>query len=73
MAKFYVSCLGIKEAVSAETPVEACAKVWDRLGCATAGINWRVSERGYSWHMEDVLVDDLLIIRYLIKKYEDGE
>lgn len=73
MPKYYVSCMGVKETVSAEDPVRACAKVWELIDCATAGVNWRVSERGFSYHIEDVLVDDLLINRYLIKKYRSGE
>ena len=73
MPKYYVSCLGIEKVVSADSPVEACAKVWEIYEVSTAGINWRVSEIGFTFHKEDVLIDDLLINRYLIKKYRGEE
>tara|TARA_R110000737_G_C14551389_1_gene480731 strand:- start:115 stop:312 length:198 start_codon:yes stop_codon:yes gene_type:complete len=65
--------MGIEEVVLANDPVEACANVWEIHDCVTAGTNWRVSELGFNWHTEDVLVDDLLINRYLIKKYRSEE
>jgi hypothetical protein len=73
MSKYYVSFMEIEKVVSANNPVEACAKVWEIYECATAGVNWRVSELGFSWHTEDVLIDDLLISRFLIKKYRSEE
>jgi hypothetical protein len=73
MPKYYVSCLDLLRVVSAENPVEACAVVSEKTGIITAGINWRVSEKGFSWHMEDDIIDDLLIIRWLEKRYgKDG-
>ena len=73
MPKYYVSCLDLERVVSAEDPVEACGLVSEKTGVITAGINWRVSERGFNWHTEDETVDDLLIIQWLEKKYgNDG-
>ena len=69
MPKYYVRCLDLEHVVNAETPVEACGLVSEKTGVITAGINWTVSERGFNWHKEDEVVDDLLIIQWLEEKY----
>ena len=72
MPKYYVSCLDMEHVISASDPVEACALVADKTGVITAGLHWRVSELGFNWHTDDDIVDDILIIRWLFKKYGDN-
>jgi len=69
MPKYYVSCLNLERVISASNPIEACGLVADKNGFLTAGISWTVSEQGFTWHTNDEVIDDLLIIRWLEKKY----
>lgn len=72
MPKYYVSCLDFERVVSASDPVAACGIVADRAGFLTAGLSWRVSEKGFNWSHDDEVIDDILIIRWLETKYGDN-
>jgi len=73
MPKYYVSCLNLERVISASDPIEACGLIADKWGFITAGLKWSVSERGFTWHTDDEAIDDLLIIRWLEKKYGNNE
>jgi hypothetical protein len=73
MPKYYVSCLDLFDIVDASNPIEACGIVSERTGVITAGMSWRVSERGFRRHTEDYIVTDILIVGWLKERYgKDG-
>tara|TARA_Y100000361_G_C11048328_1_gene283739 strand:+ start:547 stop:771 length:225 start_codon:yes stop_codon:yes gene_type:complete len=73
MPKYYVSCMGVDEVLDAEHPVEACAKICEKLNFTTAGCFWKVSEKGFSSNDDDAFIDDLLINRWLRHKYNKDD
>lgn len=70
MAKYYVSFLDNENIVQAETPLDACVKVIKKTNIITAGITWKISEIGFADHAEDILINDLKILRYY-KNHKD--
>lgn len=64
MPKYYVSFLDNNNVVEAKNPLDACVKVIKKTSVITAGITWKVSEIGFADHAEDILINDLKILKY---------
>lgn len=72
MPKYYVTIIDTKIIVSANDPLSACVKASMKNGIISAGLYWKVSEKGFDEHFDDELIDDHLILKEL-QKYNKGE
>lgn len=70
MPKYYVSFLDNQNIVQADNALDACAKVVKKTNIVTAGLQWKVSEIGFANHEEDIMINDLKILKHL-KYYKD--
>ena len=68
MAKYYVSIANSHVVITANDPLEACVLTSNKLSLVSVGLNWKVSEIGFSYHDEDYIVDDYSILEELKKR-----
>ncbi len=71
MPKYYVSVLNIQIVLEAKDPLDACVKTSDSRSFITCGINWKVSEKGFANHDDDVLVNDDNINTEILKRKKE--
>jgi len=68
MPKYYVRCLEEQTIVTGYDALDACVAAFSKLGIATVGIYWVVSERGFEKHEDDVMIPDHYIMEELARR-----
>lgn len=68
MPKYYVSVHEINVIVVDDDPVGACIKVTEKKSLVTCGFKWKVSERGFDDHKDDIYINDDIINKEAIKR-----
>jgi hypothetical protein len=65
--KLYVSCGDVKDVLEASTEIQACIKAMQRLKAAPRVLQhyFRVSQRGFNEHDDDVFIDTVTVIWFL--------
>ena len=71
MPKYYVRCINERAIVSAFDELDACVLAMDKLGVATVGVCWTVSERGFEKHDDDVIIKDYYIINEILRRNKE--
>lgn len=68
MPKYYVSILKDRCIVEANDPVGACIKVSEYKSLVTCGFEWKVSEKGFNNHDDDMWISDEIINEEAVKR-----
>lgn len=71
MPKYYVTCLDRRTIVVGENPLDACVVAMNKMGMATVGVGWIVSERGFEKHEDDEVIPDYEIIEESLRRQKD--
>ena len=65
LRKYYVSNTLTDAVILATNPLDACIRTFKVYGTMTVGINWKMSERGFDIHLNDVFLGDDIIAETL--------
>jgi hypothetical protein len=63
MPKYYVSVMDNNIVLNAKDPLDACVLASEIMSITSAGLYWKVSEKGFGNHPDDDVVYDTEIIR----------
>lgn len=68
MPKYYVSVMNNNIVLEAKDPLDACVLASEAMNVTSVGLQWKVSERGFSNHPDDDVIYDTEIIKEINRR-----
>lgn len=68
MPKYYVSVMNNNIVLEAKDPLDACVLASEAMNLTSAGLQWKVSERGFANHPDDDVIYDSEIIKEIKRR-----